>query len=123
MRMGRSVLGASCYGLAALAMVGAILSPHPWLAISMLSIAVACVMFTLGAAWGTVIQISGEHTGIVGAVMNTAGNTAAIFSPKVAIYTKDAFDNWNAPLFVIGGLFAVGGIAWCFIDPRKPVFK
>jgi len=92
-------------------------------AIGMLSFAVTCVMFTLGAAWGTVIEISGEHTGVVGAVMNTAGNTAAIFSPIVAIKTQEAFHNWNAPLFVIGGLFAIGAVAWAFTDPRKHVFK
>ena len=30
--------------------------------------------------------------------------------------------DWNAPLFVMGGVFLVGALAWCFIDPRRPIF-
>jgi hypothetical protein len=55
--------------------------------------------------------------------MNTVGNTAAIFSPIVAIYAKNHLPGgWNAPLYVIGGLFVMGAAAWCFIDPKKRVF-
>ncbi|HEY4329181.1 MAG TPA: MFS transporter, partial [Phycisphaerae bacterium] len=107
-RIGRSALGASMYALAAICMTIAAIAPWPWVAIGALSIAVASVMFTLGAAWGTVIEIGGHHTGMVGAIMNTAGNTAAIFSPNVAIYIKDFTGDWSSPLYVMAALFAIG---------------
>jgi hypothetical protein len=54
--------------------------------------------------------------------MNTAGNFGGIFSPIVAIWAKDHFHSWDAPLYVIGGLFVVGAVCWCFIDPNDRVF-
>ena len=123
LRVGRSMLGATCYALAAVCTLFAALATEPWVAIGCLSVAVAAVMFTLGAAWSSVIDISGKHTGMVGAVMNTAGNGAAIFSPIVAIYVRDNWGGWNAPLYVIGGLFVVGAMSWLFVDPNKPIFE
>jgi hypothetical protein len=77
---------------------------------------------TLGAAWATCIDTGGHHTGVVSAMMNTAGNTGAIFSPIIAIYAKNHLGGWNAPLYVMAGLFLIGAICWCLIDPRKSVF-
>jgi len=122
LRIGRCALGAISYALAAGAMMIAATAEHSFPAILALSIAVAAVMFTLGAAWGTCIDIGGHHTGVVSALMNTAGNSGAIFSPIIAIYAKNHFGGWNAPLFVIGGFFLIGAVCWCLIDPRERVF-
>jgi MFS transporter, ACS family, glucarate transporter len=122
LRIGRSALGAVGYTLAAAAMFVAATASRLLPAIFALSAAVALVMFTVSAAWSTCLDIGGRHTGVVGALMNTAGNAGAIFSPIVAIYAKDYFRNWNAPLVVIGGLFLIGAVCWCLIDPRRRVF-
>ena len=122
LRVGRAGLGAVAYALAAGTMLIATTASRPIVAIIALSIAVAAVMFTLGAAGATCIDIGGHHTGVVSALMNTAGNTGAIFSPIVAIYAKDHLGGWNAPLYVIAGLFLTGAVCWCLIDPRKRVF-
>src|SRR5207244_2536656 len=100
-RIGRSGLGAFGYGMAAVGIVVALTASRPWVVMISLSVAVACVMFTLGAAWSTVIEIGGQHTGMIGAIMNTAGNTAAIFSPVITIYAKNHWGGWNAPLYAI----------------------
>ena len=122
LRVGRSALGAVAYAFAAGAMFVAATSNRPVPAVLALSLAVAAVMFTLGAAWGTVLDIGGRQTGVVGALMNTAGNTGAIFSPIVAVYAKNHLGGWDAPLYLIAGLFAVGAACWCLIDPRDRVF-
>jgi MFS transporter, ACS family, glucarate transporter len=122
LRVGRSALGAVGYTLAAGAMVVAATASHPGLAIVALSVGVSAVMFTLGATWGTCLDIGGRHTGVVSALMNTAGNAGSIFSPIIAIYAKNHLGGWNAPLFLIGGLFLVGAVCWCLIDPRDRVF-
>jgi MFS family permease len=122
LRIGRAGLGAAAYTLAAVSMFFATRAAHPTGAIVLLSLAVALVMFTLGAAWSTCIDIGGHHTGVVSAFMNTAGNAGGIFSPIVAIWAKDYFGSWDAPLYVIGALFVVGAVCWCFIDPKDRVF-
>lgn len=122
LRIGRAGLGAVAYLFAAGAMWIAASAERPYIAVTFLSLAVAAVMLTLGAAWGTVLDIGGHHTAVVGATMNTAGQVGAIFSPLVATYTKNHLGGWNAPLYVIAGLFLVGAISWCFIDPKDRVF-
>jgi MFS family permease len=122
LRIGRCALGATGYALAAGATVVAATATHSIVAILALSLAVACVMFTLGATWGTCLDIGGHHSGVVSAMMNTAGNASSIFSPIVAIYAKNHFGGWNAPLYVIGALFLIGAVCWCLIDPLDRVF-
>jgi MFS transporter, ACS family, glucarate transporter len=123
LRLGRSVLGAVAYGVAAVAMFLAASIAYPTLAILLISIAVAAVMFTLGAAWGTCLDIGGQHAGVVSATMNTVGNFGAIFSPIIAIYVKNQFGGWNAPLHLMGALFLIGMFAWLLIDPRRKIFE
>ncbi len=122
LRIGRSALGAAGYTLAAGAMVVAATATHAVPAILALSVGVASVMFTLGATWGTCLDIGGHHTGVVSALMNTAGNAGSIFSPIIAIYAKNHLGGWNAPLVLIAGLFLIGAVCWCLIDPRDRVF-
>lgn len=122
LRFGRAGLGAAAYTVAAAATFIATRSSIPEVAIVMLSVGVAAVMFTLGAAWGTVLDIGGRHAGVLGALMNTAGNTGAIFSPIVAVYAKNHLGGWDAPLLVIAGLFLLGAVCWCLIDPNERVF-
>jgi MFS transporter, ACS family, glucarate transporter len=122
LRVGRSALGAAAYALAAGAMLLAATTARPVVAVVALSVAVAAVMFTLGAAWGTCIDIGGRHTGVVSAMMNTAGNAGGIFSPIIAVYAKNYWGGWNAPLYLMSGVFLVGTLCWCLIDPRRQVF-
>lgn len=123
LRVGRAGLGGAAYLLAAVSMFVAAKAANPWVAIVALSVAVAAAMFTLGAAWGTCIDIGGRHSGVVSATMNTAGQISGIFSPILAVYVKDHFGGWNAPLFLMAGLFVIGALCWGLIDPRRPVFE
>ena len=75
LRIGRCGLGAVAYviaGVALLAAAGLVdadTSPP-----RLIAVATGLTMFTLGAAWGTVIEIGRNHVGVVGATMNSAGN-------------------------------------------------
>ena len=59
-------------------------------------------MFTLGAAWGTVIEVGRNHVGVVGATMNSVGNLAAMLNPLIVAYSVQWFGNWNLPLLSHG---------------------
>jgi MFS family permease len=123
LRVGRAGLGAVAYFAAALAMTCGAMAADPTVAMVSVSLAVAAAMFTLGAAWGTCIDTGGHHAGVVSATMNTAGQVGGMFSPIVAVYVKDQFGTWNAPLYLMGALFWLGALCWCFIDPRDRVFE
>ena len=122
LRIGRVGVGAIAYGFAGVAMFFAAASGSPVLCVTLLSLAVAAAMFPLGAAWATCIDIGGEHSGVVSATMNTAGNGTAMVVPFLAIFLKDVFHTWDAPLYMMSVLLFIGTVCWCLIDPRKRVF-
>ena len=79
--------------------------------------ATGLTMFTLGAAWGTVIEVGRNHVGVVGATMNSVGNLAAMLNPLIVAYSVQWFGNWNLPLYLMGVLFLVGAVCWMVVDP------
>ena len=123
LRVGRAGVGGLAYIVAGLAMILATFAHGPFLAAGLISLSVGASMFMLGAAWGTCIDIAGNHAGVVSAVMNTSGQVGSILSPIVLIYLVERFDSWNAPLFLMGVLYLVGAAAWYLIDPRKRIFS
>jgi nitrate/nitrite transporter NarK len=122
LRLGRAGVGAASYLVAGGAMLLATTTTHPELAAWCIATAVAASMFTLGASWGTVIDVGGSHTGVVSAAMNTSGQIGSVVCPLIVIWLQQHYD-WNAPLYLIGGLFLVGAVAWGFINPKRKIFE
>jgi ACS family glucarate transporter-like MFS transporter len=122
LRVGRSGLGAVSYLIAGLALIAAAASTNPVLAASLIAVATGLTMFTLGAAWGTVIEVGRNQVGVVGATMNSVGNLVAMLNPLIVAYSVQWFGSWNLPLYVMGVLFLTGTLAWTLVDPAKPVF-
>ena len=123
LRMGRSGVGAAGYGVAMIAMFGGATVQNPVIAAILIAVAVAACMFTLGAAWGVCIDIGGNHSGVVSAAMNTAGQVGGFLSPLVVTYIVERYHVWSAPIYLMAGLFLIGAIAWLAIDPRERVFQ
>ncbi len=122
LRVGRAGLGAVAYVIAGVALLGAAVSTTPMVAATLIAVATGLTMFTLGAAWGTVIEVGRNHVGVVGATMNSVGNLAAMLNPLIVAYSVQWFANWNIPLYLMGGLFLVGAACWALVDPTRPVF-
>lgn len=123
LRFGRAGVAGLGNLFAGVAMIAATVVHHPVAAICLISLAVAATMFTLGATWGTCLDIGGAHVGVVSAAMNTAGQIGAIGGPPLVTYLLAEFGDWNAPVLAIGGLFIAGALCWCVIDPRDRVFE
>jgi MFS family permease len=122
LRLGRCAMGAIAYTVSAVALFFAAASPTPVVAAVLIALATASAMFTLGAAWSTVIEIGRNHAGVVGATMNTAGQVASLLSPLIVAYSVQWYGSWNFPLYLLGAMFLVGALCWLIIDPRRPVF-
>ncbi len=118
-RAGVCVLGNLVAGLA---MIGAAFAPNPYLAIGLISLAICATMFTLGATWATCVGLGGSHVGKVSATMNTAGQIGSVGGPLMVTGLLHLCGDWNAPVFAIGGLFLLGALCWCLIDPRDRIF-
>jgi MFS transporter, ACS family, glucarate transporter len=122
LRIGRCGLGAAAYVIAGVALLAGAASNTPILAATLIALATGMTMFTLGAAWGTVIELGRNHVGVVGATMNSVGNLAAMLNPLIVAYSVTWFNNWSLPLYLMGGLFLVGALCWMVVDPERPVF-
>jgi MFS transporter, ACS family, glucarate transporter len=122
LRVGRAGVGALAYILAGGAMILGGVITQPVAAAWLIAIAVGASMFILAAAWSTCMDIGGAHAGVVSAAMNTAGQVGSILSPLMVTALLSRTGNWNAPLFVMGGLFLMGALAWALIDPRERIF-
>lgn len=121
-RAGRCAVGAAAYVLAGAAMILAGVAHQPLLAATLIAVAVAASMFTLGSAWSTCLDIGGNHAGVVSAAMNTSGALSSVLSPLLVTWLLRLYGDWNIPLYVMGGLFLMGAVCWSFIDPRKRIF-
>lgn len=121
--LGRRIPAMAGYLLAALCITIAASSNQPVQAAVFIALAAASCMLSTAPAWGTVLDIGREHSAVVGATMNTAGQIGAIISPIIVAKSVSQFGDWNFPLFLLGGLFVLGAACWLMIDPRKPVFE
>jgi len=122
LRVGRCGLGVVAYSIAGLALLAAAASSSPYVAATLIAVATGLTMFTLGAAWGTVMEVGRNHVAVVGATMNSTGNLAAMLNPLIVAYSVQWFGSWNLPLYFMGALFLVGAFCWTLVDPARPVF-
>ena len=123
LRVGRCGLGAVAYAVAGVALLAAASASSAVVAATLIAVATGLTMFTLGAAWGTVMEVGRNHVAVVGATMNSAGNLAAMLSPLIVAYSVQWFGSWNLPLYVMGVLFLAGAFCWTLVDPARPVFE
>ena len=80
-------------------------------------------MLTLAPAWATAVDVGGRHAGVTAGTMNTVGQVGGILSPLVLAYLVDATNDWNAPLLVLAGIYAIAAIAWLTVNPEQRVEK
>jgi len=119
---GRRLPGVVGYALAAVFLAFAILSTKPLAAAVLIALTAAACMLTTAPAWSTCVDIGREHSATVGAMMNSSGQIAAIFSQPIVGYSVARFHDWNLPFWLLAGLFIVGAVCWAFVEPTKAVF-
>ena len=121
LRAARRAFGVGGYALAALAIFLATQLDSGFAAGLLIAIGGACSMLTLAPAWATAVDVGGHHAGVAAGVMNTVGQVGGIVSPLALAYIVDATNNWNIPLMVLAGIYALAGIAWLAINPDQRV--
>jgi len=119
LRAGRAAVSILGYSIAAAAMVAGVYANTPIMAASLIAIAVAASMFTLSPSWAACMDIGGENTAVLSAAMNTTGQVGSIFSPLITGWIVQRFANWQMPLLIMAGLYAISAVLWTQVDPLK----
>jgi len=118
-RWGRAIVGLVSMLGASAAMLAGTNAQNPTTAIWLLATAAGMGSFVLGAAWSAALQMGGHRAGLVGAVMNTAGQVGGASSPIILGYVLQTTGNWSIPLYATGILYTLGGLCWLVIDAKK----
>ena len=123
LRAGYCGVSAGAYLLAAALMFAGNRAADARLAGALIAAAGALSMFTLAASWATAIGLGGKHAAVMSAVMNSSGQVGGILSPIVLAFLVSRFGDWNLPLEVLAGLYAMAFLCWLLIrpEPIKPV--
>lgn len=122
-RLGRIGVGFAAYAIAGIVMLCAAVTTNPMLAGFLVAFATAASMALLATAWATCQDVGGNHTGVVSATMNTAGQLGGVASPILINLLVERFNDWGLAISMIGILFLFGAVCWLFIDPRVKVFS
>jgi ACS family glucarate transporter-like MFS transporter len=121
LRIGRAVVGSASLAAAGVFLISGTFVANPVLAAVLISLAAASSNFLLGAAWGTCVDIGGNHSGVVSAAMNSSGAVGGILSPILIGFVVQHFATWTAPLYFTGLLYLLGALCWLAIDPERSV--
>jgi MFS family permease len=121
LRLGRTIAGGSGFIFAGLFTLLGASAADPTTAALYLALGAGWGAFCLGAAWGTCMDIAGPHAGVVGAVMNTAGQVGGFLSPIVLATLIRETGDWNTPLNITGVMLVGAALCWVFINPNRRI--
>jgi sugar phosphate permease len=72
----------------------------------------------VAVSWAICLDIGGEFSGTVSAVMNTCGNMGGAISGVVVGYLAQTF-NWSVPLLASAGMCLLAALIATRIDPNR----
>jgi len=113
--IGRAGLGAVGYFLAAIAMFVAARTLDGYAAAYLIATSLAFSMFTLAPSWAICLDLGKSNAAVLAATMNTAGQIGGFLSPIVLAYLVQRYGDWNLPLDVMAGLYAMATLSWLLI--------
>ncbi|MCW5982930.1 MAG: MFS transporter [Bryobacteraceae bacterium] len=83
-----------------------------------------CNDLTMPPAWGACMDVGGKYAGTLAGSMNMMGNMAGFAAPAMGGWiVQQTGGNWNVFLYVMAGMYVLGGLCWPFIDPVTPLEK
>jgi len=120
-RLGRRTPGIIGLPLAALAAVGAVVTPNPFISALLLAAAAGLAALGVAPAWAVCLEIGGQHAGVVSGCMNMVGNLGGALSPVVVGICVDRWNSWQAPLFSVALFYLMAAACWLAIDPEQKI--
>jgi ACS family glucarate transporter-like MFS transporter len=104
---------------------------NPVLAMVALGLASFSNDLAMAPDWGACMDVGGRLAGSLSGSMNMMGNLGGALGPVVVGYILDrakpavgappTLEGWTLAFFVAAAIYAVGAVAWIFIDPVTPL--
>jgi MFS family permease len=118
LRRGRTRVSVIGFAIAGLALVPGVLVENNVISLAWITIALAGLELTVAVSWAICLDIGGEFTGSVSAVMNMLGNIGGAIAAVVIGYLSTLF-GWNWPFLTASVLCIIAAGLATRINPQK----
>jgi len=122
LRRGRLAVSLLGFAVAGTALVPGVLVESIAVSLAFLTLALAGLEMTVAVSWAMCVDIGGDFSGSVSAIMNTAGNISPALSEVVIGYLATHW-GWNWPFLTASGMCLAAAALATQIDPRRPVVE
>ena len=121
LKFARRIVAVPALLTSGLFLLPAAMTDSVWTAVICLAVSFFSLELVVGPAWAVPMDVGGEFSGTVAAVMNTAGAVGASISPVVfGFFAQKGF--WVVPFVVTACVLLTCALIWIFlIDPEKSV--
>ena len=118
----RRAMAVTGFFLAAAMLVLSTFFKNPWLAMIAMGASSFANDLAMPPSWAACMDVGGKYAGSLAGSMNMMGNFGGMVGPLVLPYLLNLTNaNWNFTFWVSGAVYAIGGVAWFFIDPVTPL--
>lgn len=122
LRRGRLFVSTAGFTIAGIGLIPGAIAADAVTALGCLTFALAGLELTVAVSWAICLDIGGEFSGSVSAVMNTLGNLGGALSSIVVAYLATAF-GWSVPFLLAAALSLTAALIATRIDPRRSVVE
>jgi sugar phosphate permease len=119
LRRGRVSILVAGFAIAAAALVPGVLTKSAVASMIFLTLALAGLELTVPISWAISLDIGGDYSGSVSAVMNTLGNCGGALSAVFIGYQATKF-GWNSPFLTASAMCIVAALFAICINPSRP---
>lgn len=120
-RFARSIVAAPGFVLSGVFLIPAATTGSAMASVLYLAASFFFLEFVIGPAWAVPMDVGGQFSGTVTAVMNMAGALAASFTPLIFGYYFGK-GSWDIPFVITSCVMLLGAVIWTFlINPERSV--
>ncbi len=122
LRLGRCGIAVFSFCLTAVFLVIGSHAQSPYAASLILAGGAGALYLSQSSFWAVSADISGERSGVVSGVMNTACQIGGAITASLTPYLAGRY-GWNSAFFFAAALAAAGAFLWLLIDPGRPAIQ
>ncbi|MEJ7606148.1 MAG: MFS transporter [Bryobacteraceae bacterium] len=118
LKRGRMFVSVTGFAIAGIGLIPGVLTGSPAMSMAFMTIALAGLELTVPVSWAVSLDIGGEFSGSVSAVMNTLGATGGALSAVCIGYLATNL-GWNWPFLTASVMCGLAAILASRIDPSR----
>jgi MFS family permease len=120
LRRGRVMVSLCGFAIAGAALIPGVLASNASTALAWLTVALAGLELTVAVSWAMALDIGGDYSGSVSAVMNTFGNLGGAFAAVCIGYIATLL-GWNWVFGSASAMCVFAGLLATRIDPNRAI--